>query len=186
MLCGREYTAYELLDEIFLDKAYYGAEGGVTFSGGEPLAQPELLSEVIDLCKAAGIGCAVETSMIFYNREIFEKLDLIMADLKIWDNEVHRQYTGLGNEKIKENFKRLDELNIPIIMRTPVIPGIRQEIDKISMFSKELKNVIQYELLPYHPLGEAKYRALGREMKKFEIPSKEYMEELSDYAYICR
>lgn len=186
VLCGREYTAHELLDEVLRDKAYYGAEGGVTFSGGEPLAQSDFLSEITDLCKAEKINCAVETSMIFYSHEIFEKFDLIMADLKIWDNEIHRLYTGLGNEKIKEHFKMLDRLNIPIIMRTPVIPGIKQEIDKISMFSKELKNVIQYELLPYHPLGEAKRRALGVEMKNFEVPSKEYMEELSEYAYIRR
>lgn len=184
VLCGKEYAAQELFAEILQDKAYYGAEGGVTFSGGEPLAQPEFLNEIIDLCKGDNINCAVETSMIYYKEEIFKKLDLIMADIKIWDSDTHKQYTGVENTKIKEHFKLLDNLNVHMIIRTPVIPGINQEINKISEFAKSLNNVIQYELLPYHPLGESKRRALCMEEKRFEIPSKEYMEELNKYAYI--
>ncbi len=186
VLCGKEYTTEELLKEILMDKAYYGTDGGVTFSGGEPLAQAEFLSKTIDLCIENGIKCAVETSMIYYDEKIFKKLDLVMADLKIWDSDIHKKYTGVENEKIIEHFKMLDKLNIPIIMRTPVIPGIEQGIDRISEFANSLKNVIQYELLPYHPLGEGKRQALGIAENSFEVPSKEYMEELSKYAYIRR
>lgn len=182
--CGKEYTADELLAEILQDKPYYGLSGGVTFSGGEPFAQAEFLNEIIELCKSDGIHCAVETSLIYYNEDVLKKFDLIMADLKIWDNDLHRQYTGVENIKIKEHFKKLDILNIPIIMRTPVIPEIEQGIAEISQFAKSLKNVIQYELLPYHPLGEAKRAALGMSEIKFEIPSEEYMEEVKKYAYI--
>ena len=107
-----------------------------------------------------------------------------MADLKIWDNNLHKQYTGVGNEQIKEHFKMLDSLDIPIIMRTPVIEEINQETDKISEFAKNLKNVIQYELLPYHPLGESKRIALGENEKSFNVPSREYMEEVEKYAII--
>lgn len=182
--CGREYTVKELLSEILPDRAYYGTEGGVTFSGGEPLAQKEFLSEAIDACRANGIRCAVETSLILYDEAVFKKLDFVMADLKIWDSTVHREYTGAGNEAIKEHFRRLDGLSIPIIGRTPVIPGIEQGIDKISAFFRDLKNVVQYELLPYHPLGLTKQAALGEEPRRFEIPSAALMKELNRYAYI--
>ncbi|MBO5059519.1 MAG: radical SAM protein [Clostridia bacterium] len=184
VVCGKEYTPDELLCEILLDKDYYGENGGVTFSGGEPLAQKDFLKEIIRLCKNSDIGCAVETSLIYYDEDIFKNLDFIMADLKIWDGELHKKYLGTDNYNIKEHFKMLDKLNIPIILRTPVIPRINQEIDKISEFSGTLKNVVAYELLPYHSLGTAKAKALCKPITEFEIPSKEYMKELSKYAYI--
>ena len=183
VVCGKEYTAEELLAELLLDKDYYGAEGGVTFSGGEPLAQKEFLSEAIDACRANGVNCAAETSLIYYDEKIFQKLDFVMADLKIWDSNIHKEYTGVGNEQIKENFNWLDRLSIPIIARTPVIPEIEQGIDKISEFMKELKNVVQYELLPYHPLGNSKRKALGEEEKYFDIPTKEVMDSLNQYSF---
>ncbi len=184
VVCGMEMTSDEVLKEILLDKDYYGVDGGVTFSGGEPLAQPEFLSEIIHKCKAEGISCAIETSLLYYNEDIFKKLDLIMCDLKIWDSSEHKKYTGVHNERIIENFEKINNLNIPIIARTPVIPEINQGIDKISGFLKTLKNVIQYELLPYHPLGEGKRHSLGLEENTFSIPTEEYMKELDKYVFI--
>ena len=182
--CGTEMTTDEVLKQILMDKGYYGTDGGVTFSGGEPLAQADFLSEAIDKCRENGVGCAVETSLIYFNEEIFKKLDLVMADLKIWDDELHIKHTGVSNKKIKENFIKLNELNIPIIARTPVIPDIEQGIDQISEFMRGLENVKQYELLAYHPLGESKREALGAEMKKFTVPGKDYMKELEKYVFI--
>ena len=184
VICGREMSAENILDEVKSDAAYYGKSGGVTFSGGEPLYQADFLKECVGLCKENGINCAVETSLIYYNEEIFDSLDFIMVDLKIWNSNLHKKYTGVGNEKIIENFKRLDRLNIPIIARTPVIPQIKQEIDKISSFLKTLDNVKKYELLPYHPLGNTKRNALGLPADGFTIPAKEYVKELEKYAYI--
>ena len=184
VLCGKEMTSDELLAEIMLDKAYYGSEGGVTFSGGEPLLQKEFLLEIIGKCRAEGINTAIETSLFIYDEEVFSSLDLVMADLKIWDDTLHKDYTGVSSETIKENFRRLDRLGIPIIARTPVIPEIDQEIAKISEFLRGLKNVIKYELLPYHPLGESKRQALGLAPSEFTIPTKEYMKERSQYVFI--
>ncbi len=184
VICGREMTAQEVLNEVLEDVPYYTEGGGVTISGGEPMAQNEFLKELIALCKENNINCALETSLIYYDEEIFKNLDFIMADLKIWDNDLHKKYTGVGNEKIKENFIKLNSLNIPIIARTPVIPEIEQGIDKISEFLKNLENVKKYELLPYHPLGVSKQKALGMELKEFTVPSKEYMKELDKYVYI--
>ena len=184
VVCGKSMTADEVLSEIMLDVPYYGDTGGVTFSGGEPFAQKEFLNACIDKCKENGINCAVETSLIYFDEEIFKKLDFVMADLKIWNSDLHKKYTGAGNEKIIENFENLNKLNIPIIARTPVIPEINQEIDKISAFLKTLSNVRKYELLPYHPLGNSKRKALGQKADGFSVPSKEYMKELEKYAYI--
>ena len=184
VVCGRVMTSDELLAEILLDKAYYGSEGGVTFSGGEPLLQKEFLLEIIGKCKAEGVNAAVETSLFIYDEAVFRSLDLVMADLKIWDNETHRQYTGVPSDVIKENFSRLNRLGVPIIARTPVIPEIEQGIPEISEFLSGLKSVIKYELLPYHPLGESKRVALGLEPSEFTVPTKEHMKELSQYVFI--
>lgn len=186
VICGREYSAEELLAEILLDKPYYGKDGGVTFSGGEPLAQRAFLYEIIDKCNENKIGCAVETSLVYYDEAIFKKLDFVMADLKIWDSEVHKKYTGMSNDVIKANMKKLNALGVPMIIRTPVIGEIKQDIDKISAFVRRLENVKQYELLPYHPLGIAKSKALGKEVIKFDVPTKEQMKELEKYAFIRR
>lgn len=187
VVCGTPMTARQILDEIVADRDYYGEDGGVTFSGGEPLARAEFLKTAVDLCAAEGINRAVETSLIYYNDEIegiMKKLNLVMADLKIWDDKVHRQYTGVGNEAIKRHFEYLNRLGVPIIARTPVIPGIDQGIDMISEFMCGLNNVTKYELLPYHPLGISKKAALGEEPMRFEIPNEEYMKELEKYVFI--
>lgn len=184
VICGRDMTADEVLSQVILDIPYYSDGGGVTFSGGEPLMQKDFLGECIEKCKKAGIGCAIETSLIYFDEDIFRSLDFVMADLKIWNSTLHKEYTGVPNEIIKENFRRLDDLGIPIIARTPVIPEIDQEIDKISEFFRSFNNVVKYELLPYHPLGSAKAAALGIGHIQFTTPSKEIMEELNKYAYI--
>ena len=184
VLCGKEMTSDELLAEILLDKEYYGAEGGVTFSGGEALLQKDFLLEIVEKCKAEGINTAVETSLFIYDEQIFSSLDLVMADLKIWDSALHKRYTGVPVEPIIESFRRLDKLGIPIIARTPVIPEIDQGISEIAEFLRGLENVIQYELLPYHPLGESKRQALGLAPLEFSVPTKEYMKELSQYVFI--
>ncbi|MBQ9112723.1 MAG: radical SAM protein [Clostridia bacterium] len=184
VVCGREMTAAEVLEQILPDRPYYRDGGGVTFSGGEPLMQREFLAECIALCKEAGISCAVETCLLYFDEDIFRSLDFVMADLKIWDSATHKKYTGVGNERIIENFKRLNALAVPIIARTPVIPGIDQGIDRIGEFLRSLDNVKKYELLPYHSMGNAKRVALGEPLTEFSVPDKEYMKELEKYAYI--
>ncbi len=186
VICGKRMSDDEILAEIMQDMPYYGTDGGVTFSGGEPLAQREALLRLMKLCKSKGIGIAIETSLIYFDAEIFSLCDFIMADLKIFDSKAHKKYTGVENERIMENFKKLDALNIPIIVRTPVIPEIEQGIEQISEFAKNLKNAVKYELLPYHPLGNSKRRALGLADDGFTVPSKEQMNEVNKYAFIRR
>ena len=92
VVCGKSMTADEVLSEIMLDVPYYGKNGGVTFSGGEPIAQKEFISECIDKCKEKNINCAVETSLIYFDENVFGKLDFVMADLKIWNSDLHKIY----------------------------------------------------------------------------------------------
>ena len=165
VICGKEMSSDEVMEQILHDKQYYVKGGGVTFSGGEPFMQADFLNTLIDKCKSQGIHTAVETSMAIYSEAVISKLDLIMCDLKIWDKDIHREYVGIDPGIIRANIEKADMLGIPIILRTPVIPGIKQEIDKISAFAKQLNNVIQYELLPYHHLGTEKAKAMGIEQK---------------------
>ena len=88
--CGREMTPEEVFREIERDAPYYGADGGLTISGGEPLMQADFCAALLDICKSRGVHRAVETSLLFWNPQVMEKIDLLMADLKIWDDEAHK------------------------------------------------------------------------------------------------
>lgn len=185
VICGSEMSAKQIFDEILLDINYYKSNGGVTFSGGEPLLYPETLKEVIELCKINNIKTAIETSLYVYDEEIFKSVDYIMADFKIFDEFKHKKYTGVSNSVIKNNFMLLDKLGKPFVVRTPIVSGINdtfEEIINIKEFIKSLKNVVTFELLPYHPLGIPKQLALGLKPHYFETPAKELMEELKRYA----
>lgn len=185
VICGREMTPEEVVNDVLEDKAYYSECGGVTFSGGEPLFQREFLLETLKLCKANGINTAIETSMYRFDGEILSLCDVIMTDIKIFDSAKHKEYTGIGNSEILKNIIKADSLNKPMILRTPVIKNINDDIDNIKStaeFCKKLKNAVQYELLEYHPLGLTKAAALGINQERFEKPDN--MEELNKYAFI--
>lgn len=185
VICGKSMTTEDIFSEILQDKNYYNNDGGVTFSGGEPLIYPEILTEIIALCKKHNIKTAIETSLYIYNEDVLKSVDFIMADFKIFDAEKHLRYTGVSNEIIKDNFKFLDSINKPFLVRTPIISGVNDtpdEIKSIRDFIKSFKNIVGYELLPYHPLGVSKANALGKKQNKFETPSNLLMENLKQYA----
>lgn len=187
IVCGKEMNVKDVMETVISDKGYYAQNGGVTISGGEPMLQLGFTSQLIAGCKAEGIHTAVETSMIFYDPAVFSKLDLIMFDLKLPDDERHKKWTGVGVERIKENILKASKLGIPMLARTPVIPGVNCDtttISQISDFLLSIPAVYKYELLPYHPLGISKRMALHMPVTEFEIPTKECMEELNHYAFL--
>ncbi len=167
VICGKEYTKEELLKEILIDKDYFKNNGGVTFSGGEPLCQKEFLLEMISLLKEFNISTAIETSLIYFDEKILSGVDYIMADLKLFNNDLHKKYTGVSNKVILENFKKLDKLNKPYIIRTPLIKNVT-DVDNINNFVSTLKNVEEHQYLTYHPLGISKAKALGKFQERFE------------------
>ena len=183
--CGREMTDDEIFDIILEDRDYYGEKGGVTISGGEPLAQQEFTESILKKCRDAGISTAIETSMFTYNPVILSLCDTIMTDIKVFDSDIHKKAVGIDNIKILENITRASSLGIPIIVRTPVVPGInatKENVRNTRDFLKSLENIQKYELLPYHPLGLSKARALNKNMREFEVPTTELMKELKEYA----
>lgn len=174
VLCGKKMTTIEVIEEILADKPYYGNEGGVTLSGGEPLMQADFSASVLAACQSEGVHTAVETSLSVpweSALKVLSHTQLVMADLKLWNTEAHKKYTGLGNECIIENIKKMDKLGIPIILRTPVMVEVNQkEIPNIASFASGLKNLLYYELLAYHPLGKAKAAALGISVPEYTAP----------------
>lgn len=170
VMCGQPMSVQEVLFQIKQDKAYYDqSNGGVTLSGGEVLLQREFAAELTDACHELGIQVAVESniSLPFSKIEpLFSKMDLIMCDLKIFNSAEHKKYTGVENAQILENIKKIDALNIPLIIRTPLIPGATdslENIKSISQFLATIKNLKRYEMLNFNPLGASKYESLGTE-----------------------
>ena len=169
VMCGTEMSIEELMKEIRQDKAYYQSSGGgVTLSGGEVLCQRDFAIALCEACHKEEIPVAVETNLCFsyeYARELLEKVDLIMCDLKIFDKEAHKLHTGVTNEMILDNIRKLDQLGIPVIVRTPLIPGAtdtQENLTSITAYIKNLQNLRRYEVLNFNPLGAGKYKSLDR------------------------
>lgn len=174
-ICGREYNADEVLSEIKKDRAFYdNSGGGATFSGGECMLQLDFLCEILKKCKENGIHTAVDTAGNV-PWESFERIlpytDLFLYDVKAVSGELHRNGTGVSNELILENLKKLSRC-ADIIVRIPVIGGYndnREEMKKAAEFLHGL-GIKKVELLPYHAMGENKYDAMGMKCEKFHVP----------------
>ena len=184
-VCGKEVTVKEVFDEIIKDKIFYEASGGgVTFSGGECMLQIDFLTEILKACKEKGINTAVDTAGCI-SWEHFERIlsctDLYLYDVKCFDSEKHKRYTGVGNERILENLKELLRAGKAVWVRIPIVPTVNdttEEMLQIKRFLESCGKPQKIELLPYHAMGEHKYAALGRESQAFEVPSPEKMELL--------
>ena len=168
-LIGKEMTPEEVVAEVMLDEPFYrNSGGGVTVSGGEPLLQVDFTVSILSMCRERGLHTAVETAMAWpWDRiqRVLEFTDLVMMDIKHLSDEEHRKWTGVGNQRILENARKLSQTGIPFIVRTPVVPGVNDSgeiISAIAAFVSELPNAEYYELLPFHPLGSGKYAALGK------------------------
>lgn len=168
--CGYEADVQSVLFEVMQDEAYYAQSGGgVTLSGGEVLLQPEFAGELLRALRARGVHTAIESNLnVDFStlEKLLPDIDLIMCDLKVWDEELHRRWTGAGNARIKENIEKLGKTGKPMIVRTPVIPGVNdneQEIGAIAAFAAQQPNLLYYELLNFNPLGQSKYLALDAE-----------------------
>ena len=184
---GKEYEVEELYKEIEKDRVFYSIKGGgVTFSGGEPLTHPKDLTAIAKVCRERGINVAIE-SCGYGDYEEFKSalpyIDSMFFDVKHIDSQKHKELTGVGNERILDNLKKIAEFGIPITVRTPVIPGLNNSVENIrgiAEFLKSLPQVKEYELLPYHQFGVNKYNALGRPyaLSDTEPPEDEEVREL--------
>jgi pyruvate formate lyase activating enzyme len=155
---GRGYTQNELIKTALKDKVFYDvSKGGVTFSGGEPLSYPKFIGGVAEELKNHGISTAIETCGYFdfdkFEHFVLLYIDSIMFDLKFIDSDKHKQFTGVSNELIIENFKKLTKKNILLIPRTPLIPDITdiaENLTQIKNFLQQFDKVYPHILLPYN------------------------------------
>ena len=187
---GELRTADALLTNALRYRSYWGKEGGITVSGGEPLLQIDFLTELFEKAKAEGVHTTLDTSGNPFTREApffdkFERLmkvtDLVLLDLKHIDEEEHKILTGCTNENILDMATYLSEIKKPVWIRHVLVPGRSDEdryLKRLSEFIDTLDNVEKVEVLPYHTLGAYKWKELGMEypLEKVEPPTKDRVE----------
>lgn len=187
--CGETKSSDEVIDEAIRDLPFYEQSGGgVTISGGEPLAQYDFSLEILKKLKEKNIHTAVETSGYCTRslEEIAEYVDLWLFDIKLTDEEEHRKYTGVSNEIILKNLRYLDGRGSKIILRCPVIPDVNMNelhFTRIVRLANSLKCAEAIQLEPYHPLGISKAERIGsiqKYDKKVLQPFIEKMKEITD------
>ncbi len=166
---GRAVTVEAVMREVEKDVVFYDESGGgVTFSGGEPLQQPHFLRALLEACRERAIHTVVDTSGFApwpHLASIVELVDLFLFDLKMMDEEAHREYTGVSNRLIQENLRRLLDLGARVVLRVPLIPGITDteaNLAHLTPFIAGLPGVEAVHLLPYNPIGEDKYERLHK------------------------
>lgn len=189
-LIGKEYSVDEVMTDVQKDAVFFGSDGGLTLSGGEPLLQYDFSLELLKCAKANGIHTAIETCGYTTKdlADIIPYVDIWLYDIKLIDKDIHKKHTGVSNELILKNLKRLDALGGKIILRCPIIPHINlNETHFIGLISlaKELKNIIAIQLQPYHPLGISKENQLG---KPSRYNNKSFLDKdrLADYAGLIK
>jgi pyruvate formate lyase activating enzyme len=187
-LIGKEMSAAEVFQDVNADAVFYARSGGgVTISGGEPLAQPEFASAVLKLCKAAGQSTALDTCGyaawdVF--KSVLQHVDAVLYDFKHLDAATHEKLTGVSNGLILENAIKINREfpEIAFSARMPVVPGYnddRENISRMVRFIKEMGRPVKVHLLPYHRLGKTKYERLEKTgMPEINPPAAEHMEEL--------
>ena len=179
---GKLMDSAEVIEEVMKDEIFYETSGGgMTLSGGEPLLQLDFSAELLGLAKERGLHTAMETSG-YASREAILRIaplvDLFLFDCKETDSRLHKEFTGVGNEKILENLRLLDSLGKDIVLRCPIIPGYNDRDEHfigIAALAEELAGVKEINVEPYHPLGEGKSSLLGREyaLSSVGFPSEE-------------
>lgn len=170
---GEQIEAQELINKALRYKSYWGKNGGITVSGGEPLLQMDFLTELLKSAKDEGINTAVDTAGNPFTREepFFSKFnelmkytDLLLLDLKEINNERHKSLTGFDNSNIIDMARYLSEIGKDVWIRHVLVPevtDIDDDLNKLSDFIKNLNNVKRVEVLPYHTLGRFKWENLG-------------------------
>jgi pyruvate formate lyase activating enzyme len=189
---GKYYSVEEIVEIAGKDRIFFQqSEGGVTFSGGEPLVQFDFLFEALKACKAHGYKTAVDTSGYSAPenyRAIIKYTDMFLFDIKHLDNEQHIKYTGVPNTGILENLKLVLDSGTDVMVRIPVLPGVNDDIEHLDELKKfitgvKCDNLRKINLLPFHRIGASKYRKFNipYRMNETEQPSTERMKELKEF-----
>lgn len=177
-LVGREMTAVAVLREVLRDRIFYDdSAGGVTFSGGEPLRQPQFLRASLAACRSHGIHTVVDTSGFVSPEDLVataEWTDLFLYDLKVMDDARHRAHTGVSNRLILANLRELSRRRAAIWARLPIVPGFTDDqanLEAAAAFLAGLPNILQVHLLPFHRMAIRKSRRWNRTMAALDLPA---------------
>ena len=179
---GTPMTAEEILDGYERNKVFY-RHGGITATGGEPLVQLPFLTELFQRAKEKGIHTCLDSSGVLYRREreaafspLFDALDLVLLDFKHSDEEGHIRLTGSSQKPVLEFARALEARDIPIVARHVLVPGITDGEEHLRALGRLLgsfQNLHGLEVLPYHTMGEVKYKELGISYPLEGIPAME-------------
>lgn len=166
----------DLLKRLLRFKPYFGASGGVTFSGGEPLLQAEFLRKILPMCKEAGIHTCLDTAGCGNGDyvEILENTDLLLYDVKHYTSEGYRTITGRSPDETRHFLDVAQEMHVPLWIRHVVVPGLTdgdEHLTGLENYLKTLRGIERVELLPYHTLGIPKYHTMGIPYPLEGIPS---------------
>lgn len=182
---GKSFTAEEVANLALKYKSYFTGGGGVTVSGGEPLMQAEFVTELFKILKSRGVHTALDTSGILFSPaekgkidELLSVTDLVLLDIKHIDEKEHIKLTRHSNERVLNFAKYLSDIGKPVWIRHVLVPGITDNdeyLSRLTEFISTLKTVEKVEVLPYHNMGEVKYKNLGLDyaLKGVEPPTKE-------------
>lgn len=184
---GKEYTPEEIVSKVIRFKEYFGENGGITVSGGEPLLQAEFVKAVFELCHKEGINTCLDTSGCVLNDEVKALLsvcDRVLLDLKYLDAEKYREHVGCELSQVIEFLKYLDAEKIPTTLRQVTIPTLNddaQSVRQLKSVADSYSCVDKVELLPFRKICQTKYDSMGIEFKfgGFPEPSIETMEALN-------
>ncbi len=168
---GTEYSAEEVAARALKYKNYFAGGGGVTVSGGEPMLQPQFVTQFFTIVKNAGVSTALDTSGVMFNEAdphaydgLLAVTDLVLLDIKHIDDYQHQRLTGHSNKNILAFARYLSDMDKPVWIRHVLVPGITDDdnyLHELKNFISTLKNVQKVEVLPYHSMGEVKYNKLG-------------------------
>ena len=190
MAGGKEYTPREIVDRALRFREYFGEEGGITVSGGEPLMQVEFVAEIFSLCRQEGINTCLDTSGVRLEGEVKALLkltDRVLLDLKYVSDGDYRAHVGCGIQPVLDFLEYLDEEGIPTTVRQVIIPSLNDSEDKVRALAELVKSyscVDKLELLPFRKICTVKYDSMGIPFPLADIPepSRETMVALNRIA----
>jgi pyruvate formate lyase activating enzyme len=196
-ILGEFFTVDSLIKIVEGDSSFFWRSGGgITVSGGEPLLQADFVEALLRRCRGRGIHTAIETSGYADWRDVSrvcQHANFVLYDIKHIDSLRHKELTGVGNETVLDNLKRLSTAfpEVEIVVRTPIVPRYNDSEENvwgIARFIEGLAGVKGYELLPYHAFGQPKYAQLGMryQLEDLRPPSEEDMDRLRKAAYLNR
>lgn len=188
MTGGTEYTGEEIVNKVVRYKTYFGAEGGITLSGGEPLLQPEFAYDIFSRCKEQGINTCLDTSGSILTdavKKLLSKTDRVLLDFKFTSNDAYLENAGCTMDKVEEFLAYLNEQNIPVTLRQVIIPTINDDEDnmqKVAKIKAKYNCIDKIELLPFRKICQVKYDNMGIEFPFGNLPepSAETMANLND------